>query len=83
VKNFNAQPSVIKVLDKDGTASQSSDKVDFRMIKEIVILPLEPGVRLLFNFEDDISRLNAWCLVALSSKFDLVATLHTAIDMDM
>jgi hypothetical protein len=48
-------------------------KINFGMVEQIVIFPLEPRVGLLLDLENDVSRLDAGQLVALASEFDLVA----------
>jgi hypothetical protein len=44
------------VLNVDGTTSKSGEKIDLSVVEEIILLTLEPGMGLLLNFEDHISR---------------------------
>lgn len=53
------------------------------MVEKVIILPLESGVRLLFDFKDDVSRKNARHLVTFSPELDLVAVLDTFVDVNV
>jgi hypothetical protein len=71
------------VLDVDLTTRKGSKQVDLGVVEEIVVFSLEPWVRLLLNFENNISRLNTRQLVALAAELDPVAGLDTAVDVDV
>ena len=53
------------------------------MVEEVVILALESGMWLLFNFENDVAGLNSGCLVSLAPEVNLVSTPHTSVDVDV
>jgi len=53
------------------------------MIEEIIVFALEAVMRLLFDFEDDITRFDARQLVTLTSELDLCAALDAPVDVYM
>lgn len=77
------QPSVIQVLNVDGATGQSGEKVDLCVVEEIVVLALEPWVRLLLDLEHHITGESTGDLVTLASELDLVAGLDSLVDVDV
>lgn len=82
-EDVNGQPSVIEVLDVDGTTSQSCNKLNIAVIKQIIFATSEASMGLLLNLENDVTCLNTWCLVTLASELDLGATADTLVDVDV
>lgn len=81
--NGNSQPPVIEVLNVDRATSKGGKKVNLGVEEKIVILALEARVGLLLDLEDDITRENTRHLVTLTAELDLVAVLHTTVDVDV
>ena len=54
-ENLNIEPPVVQMLDVDGASGKSCDKIDLGVVEEIIVLPLESGVGLLLNLEDDVA----------------------------
>ncbi len=54
-EDVDSQPSFIKMLDVNGTASKRREKVDLGMIEQVVFLALEPRMRLLLDFKLNIA----------------------------
>lgn len=67
------------MLDEYLTACKSRDKVDFSVIKEVILLSLEPRVLLLFDFEDYVTWLNARSLVTFAPELNLMTCPHTSV----
>jgi hypothetical protein len=82
-KNVDCQPSLIEMLDIDGTTSKGGDELDLRMVEEVVVATGKSGVGLLFNLEDDVARNDTGSLVSLATELDLGTALDTTINMDM
>jgi hypothetical protein len=82
-QDFNAKPSLIQMLNIDGTSSQSSNQFDFTSVEKVVILSGEAWVGLLLNLENDITSLNARSLVTFASELDLGAALNAPVDVDV
>lgn len=80
--NGNVQSMLIKMLNGKVTTGQSSEKVNLGIVEQIVTLPLESRVRLLFDNDDNITRDSTRLLVGFASKLDLLTTLHTLIDVN-
>lgn len=80
--NGNVQSMLIKMLNGKVTTGQSSEKVNLGIVEQIVTLPLESRVRLLFDNDDNITRDSTRLLVGLASKLDLLTTLHTLVDVN-
>jgi len=81
--NGDGEPSVIEMLNVDGTASKSRQKINLCTVEEVVVLALESLVGLLLNFEHHISGQCARQLVTLTTELDLVAILDTPVDVDV
>lgn len=60
---------------------QRRKQINLRMIEKIIILPLEPRMRLLLNLKHDVAGLHAGQLVALATELNLVAGLDAPIDV--
>lgn len=82
-ENLDIQPPLVQVLDVDVSTSKRSNKVDIDAVEQIITLALEPLVWLLLDLKDNISWLNTWLLVTLSTELDLVAGLNTSVDVDV
>lgn len=80
--NGNVQSMLIKMLNGKVTTGQSSEKVNLGIVEQIVTLPLESRVRLLFDNDDNITRDSTRLLVGFASKLDLLTTLHTLVDVN-
>lgn len=80
--NGDVQSMLIKVLNGKVTTSQSSEEVNLGVVEQIVTLPLESRVRLLLNNDNNITRNGTRLLVGFASKFDLLTTLHTLVDVN-
>lgn len=81
--DLDSEPSVVKVLDVDGTASKSSQEVDLGVVEQVVALALEARVRLLLNLKLNVAGLDAGHLVTFSAEIDPGAALHTLVDVDV
>ena len=53
------------------------------MIEQVVILALEPWVRLLLNLKHNVTSKNTWHLITFATEFNLVPALHTTVNVDM
>lgn len=82
-QDVNTQPPIIQMLDKDSATGQCCHQLDFAVVQKVVILASETGVRLLLDFEDDITSQNARSLVTFASEFDAGAALHTTVNVDV
>lgn len=71
------------MLNVDSTASKCGQQIDLRVIEQVVILALEPRVRLLLNLKNNITGHHARHLVTLATEFNLVAITHTFVDVDV
>jgi hypothetical protein len=71
------------MLNIDGPARKSSDKVDLGVVEKVVILSLESGMWLLLDLENHISRLNPRRLVTLTPEFNLVSCSNTSVDVNV
>lgn len=71
------------MLDVNGAASKSGQKVDLGLVEQIVVLALEAGVGLLLNLKDNITRHDTGHLVTLAAELNLVAVAHTLVDVDV
>jgi hypothetical protein len=65
------------------SSSQSSQKIDLSLANQIISIPLESGVLLLFDDKNDITGLDTGSLITLAREFDLVTTLHTLVDVNL
>jgi hypothetical protein len=81
--NLNAQPSIVQVLDVNGTTSKGRNELDIARVEQIVVFALESSVGLLLNLENDVASLDARSLVALASELDLGAVSDAAVDVNM
>lgn len=79
----HGQPPVIKMLNVDGTTAKSSEQVDLGLVEEVVVLALEARVGLLLNLENDVAGQNTGHLVTLAAELNLVAVLHTTVNVDV
>ena len=77
------QPSLIQVLNEDVPSSKRGNKIDLDAVEQIVTLALESLVWLLLDLENDVTWLNTWLLVALTTELDLVAGLNTSVDVNV
>lgn len=82
-EDVNAEPSVIEVLNEDGATSESSYELDIAVVKKVIVLASEASMGLLLDLEDDITSLNAGCLITLAAELDLGAAADTLVDVDM
>lgn len=71
------------MLDRKLSTTQCCQEVDFLLEEQIVLLSLEPLMRLLLNNNNNISRGDTRRLVALSTEVDRLSTAHTFIDMHL
>lgn len=71
------------MFNEDVSSSKRGNKVDLDAVEQIVTLALESLVRLLLDLENDITWLDTWLLVALTTELDLVAGLNTSVDVDV
>jgi hypothetical protein len=71
------------MLNIDGPARKSSDKVDLGVVEKVVILSLESGMWLLLDLENHISRLNPRRLVTLTPELNLVSCSNTSVDVNV
>ena len=69
--------------DRELPSTQGRQEIDLDVDGQVVILPLEPLMWLLLDHDHDVSRYYVWCLVALSSESDRLATLHTLVDVHL
>lgn len=74
---------VVEVGDDKLAASQGSEEVNVDLGEEVVSLALEALVVLLLDDYDDVSGDNTGSLVALACKLDLLARLHSLVDVDL
>ena len=65
------------------TTAKSREKINFHVVVKVVVLALEPGVRLLLDFEDNITVYNTGDLVTFPAELNLVTVLDTLVDVDM
>jgi hypothetical protein len=82
-KNINGKPSVVEVLDVDGTTSQSCNKLNVAVVKKVVIPASKAGMGLLLNLENDVASLDARRLVTLASELNLGAAANTLVDVNV
>ena len=75
------QDPVVQVLNVELSSGQRGQQVDLCLDDEIVPVPLEPGVLLLFDDKDHITGLDTGSLIALPWELDLVSALHTLVDV--
>lgn len=71
------------MLNVDGAAGKSGQKVDLGVVEQVVALALETGMRLLLNLELNVAGLDTRKLVALSPEVDLGTALDTLVDVDV
>lgn len=71
------------MLNIDGASAEGSQKINLSSEEQVIILPLEPGMRLLFDFELNVTGRNPWHLITFATEIDLMARLDTAVDMDV
>jgi hypothetical protein len=57
-EDVNGQPSVIEVLNVDGTTSQSCNKLNIAVVEQIVFATSETSMGLLLDLENDVASLN-------------------------
>jgi hypothetical protein len=82
-EDVNSEPSVVEVLNVDGTTSQSCNKLNIAVVKQIVFTTGETSMRLLLNLENNVAGLNTRCLVTLASELDLGTAADTLVNVDM
>jgi hypothetical protein len=82
-EDVDCQPPVIKMLNVDGTTSQSRQEINFSVIEEIIVLALESWVWFLLNFKLNVAREHPRHLITFTSEIDLVACLDPSIYMDV
>ena len=82
-EDIDGEPSVVEVLDKDGTTSQSCDELNIAVVEKVILSAGESRMGLLLDLENDVAGLNARCLVTLASEFDLGAAADTLVDVDV
>lgn len=80
---LNGQPPFVKVLDMKNATGKRGDQIDLGLVEEVIILPLETGVGLLLNFENDVTRLAVRELVTLAAEFDPGTALDAPVDVDV
>jgi len=71
------------MLDKNGAASESRDELNLGMVKEVVIFASEPGVWLLLNLEDNVTRDNTGSLVAFATELDFGTAFDSTVNVNM
>jgi hypothetical protein len=67
----------------DISSRKGGEKIDFSVIKKIVVFPLESWMRLLLDFEHDVARQDTRHLITFTTEFDFVTAFHASIDMHM
>ena len=82
-KNIDAEPSFVKVLDKDCTTGQRSHKLDIAVKEQIILSARESDMRLLLNLKHNVACLDARGLVTLAPELNLGATAHAPVDVDV
>ena len=78
-KDIHDECTVVQMANAKLPACQRCQEVDLHKHLEIVALPLEPVMWLLLYHDDDISCLDAWCLVAFTVERDGLAALHALV----
>lgn len=81
--DVHVQPPVVKVLNGEAASAKSRKKINLNLVEKVVLLALEPGVRLGLNFEDNISGHDTRNLVTLPAELNLVAVPDTLVDVDV
>ena len=71
------------MLNVNSATGKRGEQVDLSLVEQVVVLALEPGVGLLLNLEDNITRKHTRHLVTLTAELDLVAVTYTFVDMDV
>lgn len=75
--------TLVEVEDRELSASEGGQEVDVDLGKQVVALPLERRVGLLLDDDDDVSRDRPRRLVRLASERDLLAALHSLVDVNL
>lgn len=81
--DVDGQPPLVKVLNVDGAAGKSGQKVDLGLVEQVVVLALEARVGLLLDLEDNIAWHDTGHLVTLAAELDLVAVAHTLVNVNV
>lgn len=81
--NVDSQPPLVEVLNVNGTTSKCGQQVNLGLVEQVVVLPLEPGVGLLLNLENNVTGEDTGHLVTLAAELDLVAVAYTLVDVDV
>lgn len=81
--NGDVQSALIEVLNGELSTAKGGQEVDLGLAEEVITLALEPGVLLLLDNNDDISRLNSRSLIALSLETNLLTRLHSFVNVDL
>ena len=75
--------SLVQVFNSELSTSQSGEQVDLGLAEQVVALSLESRVRLLLEHNNDVSGDNTWSLVGFALELDLLARLHSFVDVDL
>lgn len=75
------QHPVIQMLDSELTTTKSSQQIDLDLCIKLILISLEPIMRLLLNHYNDISTLRVRCLITLAMECNMRAVLHALVDM--
>lgn len=81
--DIDAEPSVIEMLDVNGTTSKSSDEINVANIEQVIFLASEARMGLLLDLEDNITSLDAGRLITLASELNLGTTSDTAVNVNV
>lgn len=71
------------MLNVDGATCKGSDELDLASVEKVVFLSSEARVRLLLDFEDNVTSLNTRSLITLTTELDLGAAANTPVDVDV
>lgn len=81
--DVHGQPPLVEMLNVNGAAGKSGQKVDLGLVEEVVVLALEARVGLLLDLKDNIARHDTGHLVTLAAELNLVAVAHTLVNVDV
>jgi hypothetical protein len=71
------------VLNNKLTTSERCEEVELHFANEIVLLALEPVMRLLLYNDDHISWFGTWCLITLAGEGNSLAVLHALVYVNL
>lgn len=71
------------MLDRKLASTESGKQVDLDLRNEVVLVSLEPLVRLLLDHDNHVPRRNTRRLIALSRELNRLPSLHALVDMHL